>query len=174
MITEREYFKCVKSADVHISFDRSVGLDPKSLVRNARNELKITNIRNPNKDFDELWCVFDVDEHVRYKEALSDARHSKVNVAVSNPCFELWLVLHERDHNSPVTRFAIQKQCEQLRLTDGKHISDSAYQQLKGKTQEAKKRAIELEKSHVSAGSDELANPSSSVWYLVDRLQEVP
>jgi len=49
-------------------------------------------------DYDEVWCVTDVDHYERQGEkitaALAAAKRAGINVAVSNPCFEFWLLLH--------------------------------------------------------------------------------
>ena len=169
-VTEREYFQCVKSPDIHLSFAQSAGLDPKSLVRNAKAEMRLRNRRDPDSTFDELWCVFDVDQHERLTEALSDARNSGIDVAVSNPCFELWLVLHVRDQNSYTSRTTIQRESRRLHLTEGKNLAEGACDRLKGSALDAKKRAIELSRNHVETGSRELDNPSSTVWRLVDQI----
>ena len=115
-------FHCIKSPDVHLSFAQSAGLDPKSLVRNAREEMRRQTRRRPNRDFDELWCVFDVDQHEGLAEAISDARNNSINVAVSNPCFELWLVLHLRDKTAFSSTVDIQRESRYLGLTEGKHL----------------------------------------------------
>lgn len=172
-ITEREYFQCIRSPDIYLDFAQSAGLDPKSLVRNARRELRQQKHQASNGDFDQLWCVFDVDQHERLAEALSDAQNSEVNIAVSNPCFELWLVLHIQDQHAFISTTEIQRLCQRLGLVEGKHLSADACERLKESTLEAKNRAIDLCNSHVATGSDELANPSSTVWSLVDRLQNV-
>ncbi len=169
-ITEREYFQCIKSRDVHLSFAQSAGLDPKSLVRNARDDMKQRRRQKSKGDFDELWCVFDVDEHERLAEALSDARTSGLDVVVSNPCFELWLVLRVSDQSAFISRSHIQRQCERIGLTDGKHLANDVCERLRENTLDAKNRAVDLSNSHVTAGTNELANPSSTVWRLVDRL----
>lgn len=44
--------------------------------------------------FDEIWCVFDVDEFPDVEEAVAKAKRLKIEIAVSNLCFELWLLLH--------------------------------------------------------------------------------
>ena len=52
------------------------------------------------KDVDERWMVLDTDhclnpQHFKgFEQALSDARQKKINVALSKPCFEYWLLLH--------------------------------------------------------------------------------
>ena len=172
-ITERQYFECIRSDAVHLSFAQTSGLDPKSLVRNARAELNLKHRRTSDIDFDELWCVFDVDQHERLAEALSDAKHSNVQIAISNPCFELWLVLHVRDQNAFISRSSIQKQSQELGLTDGKHLKPNACEDLKESTMDAKRRAIQLSESHRQTGASCTENPSSTVWRLADRLQRL-
>ena len=49
---------------------------------------------------DQFWVVVDTDHYVSgrhvksFKSALKVARSLQFNVAVSNPCFEIWLLLH--------------------------------------------------------------------------------
>jgi GT2 family glycosyltransferase len=49
---------------------------------------------------DEFWVLLDTDHHFRDRnlpgtlQALQEARQAGLEVAVSNPCFELWLLLH--------------------------------------------------------------------------------
>ena len=48
-------------------------------------------------EIDEVWCVFDVEwprNHPNLRQATEKAKARNVNLAISNPCFELWLVLH--------------------------------------------------------------------------------
>jgi hypothetical protein len=47
------------------------------------------------KNFDRVICAIDRDAHPNFDEALQLARNSdKVDVCVSYPCFEFWLLLH--------------------------------------------------------------------------------
>ena len=50
-----------------------------------------------NLAYDAVWCVFDVDEHPQIADARQMARANGIELAISNPCFELWLLLHFRD-----------------------------------------------------------------------------
>lgn len=43
---------------------------------------------------DEVWAVFDRDTHPAYEESIERCDSAGVGVARSNPCFELWLILH--------------------------------------------------------------------------------
>ena len=54
-------------------------------------------------EYDERWLLLDVDHrgegpHVRdLAQTLSEARRQRVNAAICNPCFELWLLLHHEE-----------------------------------------------------------------------------
>ncbi len=60
-------------------------------------------------DDDELWMLLDTDHctsgaHLKnFKNALRDARNAGVQVALSKPCFELWLLLHHVDVETVTT-----------------------------------------------------------------------
>ena len=144
-----------------------------ALVKQARSEAK-RHHRLAQANFDQIWCVFDRDEHpdVGSAIAIEEARQGGVETAMSNPCFELWLVLHVREYSASVHRLAIQKECERRGVTDGKAIADEAAHQLRGGYSEAKQRAQQLDKMHERTGSPRGSNPSSGVWRLVDRLQK--
>ena len=62
---------------------------PYTLVDNA------VTLKRRNPEIDECWCLFDVEwpqHHPRLAEAVNRAREvDGVYVAVSNPCFEVWL-----------------------------------------------------------------------------------
>ena len=54
-------------------------------------------------EVDEFWCVFDVewpDNHPGLRPAVDLARAHGIYLAISNPCFEIWLALHLTDHAS--------------------------------------------------------------------------
>ena len=86
--------------------------------------------KQADRDFDEVWCIFDTDEHKNLPHALNDAIQSRINVAVSNPCFELWLVLHVREQTRHIDRKEVQDLSEELGLTDGKNIPKTAWNTL--------------------------------------------
>ena len=65
------------------------GADPKTVVREAKEQLRNENSLGEN--FDRVYCVFDRDEHARFLEACNEARASGLMLARSWPCFEFWL-----------------------------------------------------------------------------------
>ena len=78
--------------------------------------------RRADRDFDEIWCVFDTDAHENLPHAIEEARQSGIAVAVSNPCFELWLVLHVREQTAYIDRHDVQRLSNDLGLSDGKRM----------------------------------------------------
>ncbi|MGW0879714.1 RloB family protein [Streptomyces sp. NPDC002671] len=50
------------------------------------------------EEFDQVWCVVDVDDFQDLEQAVRCARRERIELAVSNPCFELWLLLHHTEH----------------------------------------------------------------------------
>lgn len=52
--------------------------------------------------FDEVWAVVDQDQHSTLKDALALARREGVKVALSKPCFEVWLLLHHLPSMKPL------------------------------------------------------------------------
>jgi len=126
--------------------------------------------RRNDHDFDEIWCVFDRDDHEDIAGTLQMARDRGIQVAFSNPCFELWLVLHVAEQTAHVNRVEIQRRCRELGLTVGKRIKKEAVDRLLSGYAEAKQRACALAVMHEETGSQE-RNPGSDVWRLVDRLR---
>jgi hypothetical protein len=57
--------------------------------------------RDSYEENDEIWTVFDRDAHPQFDEAVKLCEQNRVGVARSNPCFELWLILHEADYDKP-------------------------------------------------------------------------
>jgi hypothetical protein len=127
--TEVEYFAkwAVEfRGRVTVDFDPFHGA-PMSLVERAVTlvEQKRRAVRRGSGDapFDDIWCVFDRDEHPYVPEATALAERHGIGVALSNPCFELWLVLHARDLRRHTARHTVQSLSADLGFTTGKGIS---------------------------------------------------
>lgn len=66
-------------------------------------------------DNDELWLVADVDRwgHKKLKGVAQSARQLGINLAISNPCFEVWLLCHHQECDENIVR--CDEVCELLR-----------------------------------------------------------
>ena len=56
------------------------------------------------KAYSEVWVVFDKDDNQDFDQAIALAKKEGLNVAWSNECFELWLLLHFQDLKSAIGR----------------------------------------------------------------------
>ena len=169
-VTEPAYLRCMAKKEVRLDIGRTAGFVPMSLVKQARKEVR-ANRKARDGGFDEIWCVFDQDEHPNVAQAIREARDSGIGTALSNPCFELWLVLHVEERTGHIERDAAQARCQDLGLTAGKALADGTESRLVEGYVEAKRRAQALDRMHEASGSARESNPSSNVWQLVDRLK---
>jgi hypothetical protein len=89
---------------------------PLTIVERAIEERRTyrRRTRDSFEKLDEFWVVFDCDEHPKITEAIARASGGKIGVAYSNPCFELWAVLHFQDHDAPIDRHQIQGRLRKL------------------------------------------------------------
>lgn len=75
-----------------------VGRDPLRVVKEA---VRLRDQESRRGDpFDAVWCVVDVDEHANLPAACTAADRSDVDMAISSPCFEIWLLWHYEDRTA--------------------------------------------------------------------------
>jgi len=121
---------------------------------------------------DEYWCIFDVEwpqHHPHLAEAIALAKAKAIPIAVSNPAFELWLLLHFKDHQSHLNTDEAIRDRRSADLSTDKHLDPAKYMPLRAI---AAARARNLGKRHASNGSfTPHDNPSSNVFDLVDAIE---
>lgn len=170
-VTELGYLRHIARGNTKVTLTFGPGgMVPLSLVDRARADIRERRRRNAVLEFDEIWVVFDIDKHPNVKQARVEAQQNSIQTAISNPCFELWLLLHVEEHNRPIDRRAAQSRARNLGLIDKKSIALSAWPSLDQSYKIARTRAIKLDQRHEGDGSPRFSNPSSSVWRLVDSL----
>lgn len=176
--TEPGYFRSLRhelrAGPIVIKIDDESGV-PKTLVERAV-EMKKEAERDAKREgdsnlrYDEVWCVFDVDTHPNLPAALQQAAANRISVALSNPCFEIWILLHFRDYRAALdSSQAAKHECgEHLPRYDG-HIT---YAELKDKYQVAVDRAKALNAWQETCGNAG-GNPSTNVHKLTERLHSL-
>src|ERR1035438_2177974 len=108
--TEPGYFQETRHLERSlIDLEMSPGGEPKALVERAVEKKKSAerlarSQRDSNLRYDQVWCVFDIDEHRLIPEAKQQAGANGIELAISNPCFELWALLHFRDQRAHIER----------------------------------------------------------------------
>lgn len=144
---------------------------PLQLVQRAVKTKKAEQraARRRGRAHDEVWCVFDVDQHPNLKEATSLATENGINLAISNPCLELWFMLHFSPQTAYLERHEAQRLVKQ-ELNCDKRLVPEALALLEDAFETAKGRAIALDEMHRGDGREAMANPSSGMWRLIDSI----
>jgi hypothetical protein len=89
---------------------------------------------------------------------------------VSNPCIELWFVLHFQEQTAELSRSEAQSLSARL-LGSGKSLSIESRHALTERHDEAVERAERLTVRHEGNGLASDANPSSNLWELVGSIR---
>ena len=169
--TEPNYFKKF-SVDVDIQLSKGEGKDTKSLVEKAielKNGLK-------SDERDRVWCVFDRDRNDQnphdaqnFKAAITLAKTNGIKLAYSNDAFELWYLLHFHYYNTGISRKDYKNMLTKLLRHEYKKNSETIYEELKDKQQDAIKHAKRLLQEY-DRPNPESDNPSTTVHLLVEEL----
>jgi len=151
------------------------GLDPKRIVeaaksRNDNASGEARRLRDGNARFDEVWCVFDRDEHPSFDAARVMARDNKFELAISNPSVELWLLLHFRDSPGMQHRDAIRQMLKRLLPHYDKRVD---FEEFVGGVADATARAQRLDEAATAAGEAH-RNPSTGFYRLTDSIARSP
>jgi hypothetical protein len=127
-VSEKKYFEDFRKSELFnnsgiieiISLKRPSGRgsDPisvKNLLHEAKREYRF-------KGTDEFWLIIDRDDwemvhHYNFDQLVADCMKEKnFYLAMSNPCFEIWLILHLKDINE-------YDEAEKLRILANEKIS---------------------------------------------------
>lgn len=126
---------------------------------------------------DEYWIVIDTDHHFQPNhkqstiQALNQARQRGFHIAVSNPCWEVWLLLHHIELTSPLPSASSAETL--LRETLGgysKHVFPTE-KFSRAQLPEAIRRARNLAPDQVSY---EANNPGTQVYQLLEHILTPP
>ncbi len=118
--TEAQYFSRFENTRVHPKV-LPAGADGLSAPRQVIERLRKFEEEYDLGPDDECWLVLDVDRQRRQflDEATQVARESGYHFGISNPCFELWLLLHFQEADPADTTCTAV--IERLRLHTGGH-----------------------------------------------------
>ena len=128
--------------------------------------------RDSFEESDEVWAVFDRDAHPKFSEAVRLCEENGVKVARSDPCFELWLILHESDYDKACTRWDVQRELESRRPEynkDGAKTPDC--DALVSCVEDAERRGNNQLRRREEEGKP-FGNPSTTVGRLARALRE--
>ena len=175
--TEPDYIKALRqepavrdSASVDIRIDQNAGgAVPLTLVE-AAAEARERNSQEQG-EIDEVWCLFDVEwpqNHPKLPEALAKAEVNNVRLAISNPCFELWLALHFANCTKWLDNDAAGKLRRGHDKSSGKGLDGSVYMPRRA---DAAQRARALTTKHAGDGTEfPDDNPSSGMYLFLEAI----
>jgi len=154
----------------------ALGTGPENVVEYAEG------LAHSKAGWDEVYCVFDRDEHAHYREAVTRAANlnGKIRtkgvaapvrfVAITSvPCFELWFLLHFE----PVTRALERDEARRYltrRMPDYDKNLPDMFARTKERLESAYSNAARERVRRADTGND---NPSTDVDILVKRLFEI-
>ncbi len=148
--------------------------DPLSIVQAAIDYLQERKNEKAWTAGDRAWAVFDGDEHrlenpVNWNDALQLAQSKEIHLAISNPCFEFWYLLHYREHAAHLTRQAAQRLLRS-HVAEYEKANKLWPVPLEPLTAEAIQRAKHLARRAEANGLELHTNPCTSVSELVESL----
>ena len=171
--TEIDYLEALQEvpeirdgASVEIRIDYgTAGSVPMKLVEAAVDG---PGIENEDDEIDEVWCVFDVEwpkNHPKLNASLQLAHSHGVRTAVSNPCFEYWLVLHFEQPLDWLTSKDAEILRQQFDQSKGKEVDGTTYMHRRAK---AVRQARYVKGWHERAEHEfPMDNPSSDMYVLL-------
>ena len=118
----------------------------------------------------EVWGMFDVDQHPRIGDAKYMARDNGIFLCISNPCIELWAILHIEDQNACIHRHNAQRKLSKIMPSychSGNPIFD--YSSMRDTYELAKGRAVNLNKKRRKEETPD-GNPSTNAYELLDKV----
>lgn len=162
--TEAQYFDGLRDSGVTRAIDIKIVCRPKAPAQVVAYAHEYE--RNARRDFDQVWCVFDVDD---YDLGEADRLAGRVGIllAMSNPCFELWLLLHHEDCRAYQADYhAVARRLRRYVAAYDKARLD--FRDYRDGLADAITRAKGLDPT----GTRYETNPSSGMWRLVERIME--
>lgn len=169
----------ISTASVQVQ-PSQLGTAPKLVVEYA---CELFRKGNPHRQiiarrFDQVYAVFDRDDHESYHEALALAESMdgklrnderqvvRFSAVASVPCFELWLLLHYEDILSPLHRDEVQKRLRKY-LPDYEKGGSGYFERTRPQLALATQRADKLAK-HTNARDGKM--PYTKIGELVSEL----
>jgi len=180
--TEPNYFYGLKREDrvvegFSVTVKKSPGRSAEQTVQTAVHHMQ--RAENRGEDYDEVWCVLDVEgpsKRDSLDRAASIASENGVGLCLSNPCFEIWLLSHferkgraYKDCDAVIVR--LNKHWREHHKQDYQKNDDRVYDRVSPWTQNAIENARWVrETHHRDKESTADCNSSTELYRLVRHL----
>lgn len=175
--TERKYFKAFNQvqSEYKIMAGKGNNTDPVGVVEDLLKSAKQEEL--DLKDGDILACFIDVDfkngRDQELRAAMKLARQNNISVFLSNPCFEIWYLLHFRYSTK------LYGSNEEVIKELSYYISDyskskDVYDVIENKIDQALLNTKRLESYHLENGTNDRLKklPSTEAYKLIEMILE--
>lgn len=175
--TERKYFKAFNQvqSEYKIMAGKGNNTDPVGVVGDLLKSAKQEEL--DLKDGDMLACFIDVDfkkgRDQELRAAMKLARQNNISVFLSNPCFEIWYLLHFRYSTK------LYGSNEEVIKELGCYISDyskskDVYNLIENEIDQALLNTKRLESYHLENGTNDRLKklPSTEAYKLIEMILE--
>ncbi len=175
-VTEKQYFQSIfdelvknhNIAKTSLVIANHSHTDPKGVLADLEKALK------KDSEFEHKWIVIDRDEHESFSDTLDKAESKGIEVAYSNPSFELWFLLHFEDYRTATHRHHLPNSLKKYipYRKNSTTIYDDILPRQKDAIERAKKLIFDftLDDRKLNPTID---NPSTTVYKLVEVLNEL-
>lgn len=174
-VTEKQHFINYNdvSNDYRVILARGNTTDPVSMVMALKNDMDKNDFNKSNGD--KAFCVFDTDDDERKNKQIEDAKKLAdiygIEIIVSSPSFEEWILCHFENSTSFINNRDIVKKVNEYIpykktidvFDDIKHLTDKAIKNAKFKEKYHKNLNHNLYSTE--------ANPSSMVYKIIEELK---
>lgn len=177
--TEPDYFRALRNSlapklNINIEFPY-VGAVPHTIANHAV-EFKKSEFRSKRRvssfnENDQVWAVFDRDQHPNFDEAVRLCKKNNVPVGRSNPCFEVWLILHFEDYGAQDNSQEVKKRFNKLLRDEKISQKHDRYRELVKHVEDAERRATKQMEFRCQE-DNKYGNPSTTVGQLTAAIRD--
>lgn len=172
-MTEQLYFEDFNLPTLRVKCVGLGGGNARHLLRDALRQMRQSKFSG----FDYYFLVFDCDENSQeeLRQVVEEAEHRQIRWCFSNPCFEIWYLLHFTYRDTPVTAADLKRHLLPERIPCYTETMSGLRELLKDKTEAALKntlRLLPLPNRRAWRNSLCQTNPATNVDELVKLLLE--
>jgi len=176
--TEKKYFNTFRTRyrnnNIKIHTDFILQNDSINLIKFTKTKRSLVKDFDANEK-DCAWCVFDVDNNTDkvLKKVNDFAKKANIEIALSNPCIELWFLLHYKEVHSQIS---VQDSLSKLKEFIPNYKKGKIdYTILSKNTQKAISNAKKLNETHEKNKINLIttkSNPSTQVFKLIESIDK--
>ena len=177
--TEANYFRGAKGKRCFPNFRIDLKFGKGNAIEKIIEEIRRSKVRDESYDY--AFCLLDTDvfntQQLDLKNVRSQARANRINLCMSNPCFEIWLFFHfekttRHFQNCSKLVAALKKLWKSETGKAYNKSDDKIFEYIEDRLNKAIANAIKIKAAHERRGHSDVldCNPCTDVYKLVEAL----